>query len=137
MQAEIRENTYTKQSWSAIHPLSPEDSAAMAALRSAVAGMKGKLAGVTARGPFNGIMEHSQPPMVSLLGQIRLEAYPAGGPNRRRLGRAEQSSICMVVGSTGEYPKRSAASSATLQHEPEMHSSPITGSLLSTLFPRQ
>jgi hypothetical protein len=46
MQTEIRENTSTKQSWSVIHPLSPEDSAAMTTLRSAVAGMKGKLAGV-------------------------------------------------------------------------------------------
>jgi acetyl esterase/lipase len=62
MQAEIRENTSTKQSWSVIHPLSPEDSAAMSALRSAVAGMKGKLAGVAARGPFNGIMEHVAAP---------------------------------------------------------------------------
>jgi epsilon-lactone hydrolase len=31
----------------------------MAALRSAVAAMKGKLEGVAARGPFNGIMEHA------------------------------------------------------------------------------
>ena len=62
MQAKIRENTATKESWSVIHPLSPEDSAAMTALRSAVAGMKGKLEGVAARGPFNGIMEHVAPP---------------------------------------------------------------------------
>ena len=41
-----------------IHPLSPQDSAAMTALRSAVAAMKGKLDGVAARAPFNGIMEH-------------------------------------------------------------------------------
>ena len=33
MQAEIRENTAIKESWSVIHPLSPEDFAAMAALR--------------------------------------------------------------------------------------------------------
>jgi epsilon-lactone hydrolase len=61
MQAEIRENTVI-ESWSTIHPLSPEDSLAMATLRSAVAAMKGKLAGVAARGPFNGIMEHVAPP---------------------------------------------------------------------------
>jgi hypothetical protein len=62
MQAKIRENTATKESWSVIHPLSPEDSAAMTALRSAVAGMKGKLEGTSARVPFNGIMEHVATP---------------------------------------------------------------------------
>jgi hypothetical protein len=45
MQAEIRKNTAIKESWSTIHPLNPEDSAAMAARRSAVAVMKGKLEG--------------------------------------------------------------------------------------------
>jgi len=58
MRSEIRENTSRKERWSVIHPLSPEDSAAMATLRSAVAAMKGKLAGVATRGPFDGIMEH-------------------------------------------------------------------------------
>jgi epsilon-lactone hydrolase len=62
MHAEMRENTAINESWSIIHPLSPEDSAAMSALRSAVAGMKGKLEGVGARGPFNGIMEHVAAP---------------------------------------------------------------------------
>jgi monoterpene epsilon-lactone hydrolase len=62
MQTEIRENTSTKQSWSVIHPLSPEDSAAMTTLRSAVAAMKGKLEGVGARAPFNGIMERVPSP---------------------------------------------------------------------------
>ena len=62
MQPEIRENTSTKQSWSVIHPLSSQDLAAMTALRSAVAAMKGKLEGVAARGPFNGIMEHVTSP---------------------------------------------------------------------------
>jgi epsilon-lactone hydrolase len=58
MQAKIRKNTATTESWFLIHPLSPQDSAAMTGLRSAVAGMKGKLEGVAARAPFNGIMEH-------------------------------------------------------------------------------
>jgi len=62
MQAEIPENTTIKEPWSAIHPLSPEDSAAMSILRLAVAAMKGKLAGVSARGPFNGIMERVATP---------------------------------------------------------------------------
>jgi len=68
MQAEIRENTAIKESWSVIHPLSPEDSAAMTALRSAVAGMKGKLEGTAARGPFNGIMENVAAPGSRFLG---------------------------------------------------------------------
>lgn len=62
MQSEIRENTITMRTWSTIHPLSPEDSAVMTALRSAVTGTKGQLAGIAARGPFNGIMEHVASP---------------------------------------------------------------------------
>ena len=62
MQPEIGENRTIKQSWSVIHRLSPEDSAAMAALRSAVAPMKRKLTGVAARGPFDGIMGHVATP---------------------------------------------------------------------------
>jgi epsilon-lactone hydrolase len=73
MQSEIRENRTVKESWSLIHPLSPEDSAAMNALKSAVATMKGKLQGTAARGPFNGIMEHVAAPDVSF------EADTVGG----------------------------------------------------------
>jgi hypothetical protein len=62
MQAEIRENTAIKDSWSVIHPPSPEDSAAMTALRSAVAGMKGRLEGTAACGPFNSIVERVAAP---------------------------------------------------------------------------
>ena len=74
MQTESRENTSTKQSWSLIHPLSPEDSAAMTTLRSAVAAMKGKLEGVGARAPFNGIMERVPSP-----DGIAFEADSVGG----------------------------------------------------------
>ena len=45
-----------------IHPLTPEDSVAMTALRSAVVAMKSNLEGAAARGPFNGIMERSAAP---------------------------------------------------------------------------
>lgn len=62
MQSEFRGNTSMAHSWSVIHPLDPEDSAAMATLRSTVAAMKGKLAGVAARTPFNGIMERVATP---------------------------------------------------------------------------
>jgi monoterpene epsilon-lactone hydrolase len=44
------------------HSLSPRDSASVAALRSMVAPMKGKMEGTAARGPFNGIMERVSVP---------------------------------------------------------------------------
>jgi len=74
MQAGIRENTTTHGAWCVIHPLSPADSAAMTALRSAVAGMKGKLEGTAARGPFNGIMER-----VAAPDGVTFEADTVGG----------------------------------------------------------
>ena len=70
MQTEIRENAAIKESWSVIHPLTPEDSVAMTALRSAVVAIKGKLEGVAARGPFNGIWSAAQPSTPSALRQI-------------------------------------------------------------------
>jgi monoterpene epsilon-lactone hydrolase len=90
MQAEIRENPTTHGAWCVIHPLSPEDSAAMTALRSAVAGMKGKLEGTAARGPFNGIMER-----VGAPGGVTFEGDKVGGisgwwarPTQARTGAA-------------------------------------------------
>jgi hypothetical protein len=72
MQTEIRENEATEESWSVIHPLTPQDSVAMTALRSAVVAMKGRLEGVAARGPFNGIMERgAAPDAVSFEADIR------------------------------------------------------------------
>ena len=56
-----------------MHPLSPKDSVAMTALRSAVAGMKGKLEGTSSRGPFNGIMER-----VAAAGGVSFEADTVG-----------------------------------------------------------
>ena len=113
MQTEKRENTSIKESWSVIHPLSPEDSAAMNALRSAVAAMKGKLEGVAARAPFNGIMEHVAHP-----DGISFETDTVGGicgwwakPARARKPR---SSTYTAAGSTGEQLLRSAISSAIL-----------------------
>jgi len=90
MQAEIRENTTTHGAWCVIHTLSPEDSAAMTALRSVVAGMKGKLEGTAARGPFNGIMER-----VAAPGSVTFEVDTIGGisgwwarPTQARKGAA-------------------------------------------------
>jgi len=48
--------------WPFVHPFTPEDAAAMTALRSAVAGLKGKLEGITARAPFNSIIERVEAP---------------------------------------------------------------------------
>ena len=76
MHVETLEKTRAQGSWCVIHPLTPGDSAAMTALRSAVAGMKGKLEGTAAREPFNGVMERvATPGGVHLLRPTRLEAY--------------------------------------------------------------
>jgi epsilon-lactone hydrolase len=74
MHAEILQKATTHGAWCVIHPFSPEDSVAMTALRSAVAGMKGKLEGTAARGPFNGIMER-----VAAPGGVSFEADAVGG----------------------------------------------------------
>jgi epsilon-lactone hydrolase len=51
--------TKTLDSWTVSHPASPEDAAAMADLRSMVAGMKGKLRGTDAREPFDGVIANT------------------------------------------------------------------------------
>jgi hypothetical protein len=56
MQSGKRKSTPAINPWSFVHPLSSGDASAMTALRSAVAGMKGKLEGIAARAPFNGIV---------------------------------------------------------------------------------
>ena len=104
MPNEVRENTTINKSWSVVHPLSTEDSAATATLRSAGAPMKGKLAGIAARDPFNAIMERVGTPTASPLRATRSEASQAGGPYRRKFGKAQQSSTCTAAGSTGERP---------------------------------
>ncbi|MGC2330048.1 MAG: alpha/beta hydrolase [Candidatus Acidiferrales bacterium] len=74
MSVTIRKNDATSDTWTTIHPLSPEDSVAIAALRSMVAGMKGKLEGSAARGPFNGIIESVAAPQG-----VTFEADAVGG----------------------------------------------------------
>jgi hypothetical protein len=51
MQSNTLKNPVAKARWSVIHRLSEKDSDAVAALRSVVAPMKGKLAGTAGRGP--------------------------------------------------------------------------------------
>ena len=62
MQSAKHKSEPANDPWSFVHPLTSEDAAAMTALRSAVAGMKGKLEGITARAPFNGIIERVEAP---------------------------------------------------------------------------
>jgi acetyl esterase/lipase len=63
-----------KTSWLVVHPLSQEDSAAVAGLRAAVAASKGKLEGIAVRGSFNGILEQVVAPAV-----VIFEADSVGG----------------------------------------------------------
>lgn len=74
MSTTIRKNEAISDTWTTIHPLSPEDSAAMTALRKMVAGMKGKLEGSAARGPFDAIIEHVVAPHG-----VTFEADTVGG----------------------------------------------------------
>lgn len=74
MSARIRKNDATSDTWTTIHPLRSEDSAAITALRSMVADMKGKLEGSAARGPFNGIIERVAAPQG-----VTFEADTVGG----------------------------------------------------------
>src|ERR1700691_432934 len=62
MQSAEHKSESENDRWSFVHPLTSEDAAAMTGLRSAVAGMKGKLEGITARAPFNGIIEQVEAP---------------------------------------------------------------------------
>ena len=55
-------NGKTMTAWKTVHPITPEDKAAMAEMRAIVEPNKGKLRGTEARVPFDGIMSHVKPP---------------------------------------------------------------------------
>jgi monoterpene epsilon-lactone hydrolase len=74
MQPNILKDPAAKAPWSVIHPLSEEDSFAVAALRSVVAPMKGKFEGTAGRGLFNDIMER-----VAVPERVTFEAAAVGG----------------------------------------------------------
>ena len=57
MQTQIPGNSVTSDTWFAIHPITAEDTAAMAAMRAIVQPNKGRLQGTAARVPFDAIME--------------------------------------------------------------------------------
>ena len=90
MQSNFLKKTTAEDPWLVIHPLSPEDSVAVSALRSVVAPMKGKLEGIAARSPFSGIMERVAAPEG-----VTFEADTVGGisgswakPTQARKGAA-------------------------------------------------
>jgi acetyl esterase/lipase len=74
MQPNILKDLAAKAPWLEIHPLSEDDSVAAAALRSAVAPMKGKFEGTAGRGLFNEIMER-----VAVPAGVTFEAATVGG----------------------------------------------------------
>jgi monoterpene epsilon-lactone hydrolase len=74
MRPKLREDSTAKSPWSVIHPLSQEDSVAVAAMRTVVAPMKGKVEGTAGRIPFNGIMER-----VAVPEGVTFEAATVGG----------------------------------------------------------
>jgi epsilon-lactone hydrolase len=74
MLPDILRDPAAKAPWLEIHPLSEEDSVAVAALRSVVAPMKGKFEGTAGRGLFNDIMER-----VAVPEGVTFEAATVGG----------------------------------------------------------
>jgi monoterpene epsilon-lactone hydrolase len=74
MQSNFLKNTGAEAPWLVIHPLTQADSVGAAALRSAVAPMKGKVQGTVGRGPFNDIMER-----VTIPEGVTFEAVSIGG----------------------------------------------------------
>lgn len=90
MISNVPNNPVAKAPWLVTHPLSPEDAIAAAALRSAVAPIKGKAEGTAGRGPFNAVMER-----VAVPEGVIFEAANVGGipgywakPARTRKGTA-------------------------------------------------
>src|ERR1700722_9502485 len=74
MQSNILKNAAAEAPWLVVHTLSQEDSTAVAALRSVVAPMKGKVEGTAGRAPFNDIMER-----VAVPEGLTFEAATVGG----------------------------------------------------------
>jgi monoterpene epsilon-lactone hydrolase len=74
MQPQTLADTAAEPRWLAVHPVSQGDSIAATALRSAVAPVKGKLAGTAARGPFDDVMERVAAPT-----DVAFEADTVGG----------------------------------------------------------
>jgi monoterpene epsilon-lactone hydrolase len=74
MRPDILKDPSAKPPWLETHPISEQDSVGAAALRSAVAPMKGKVEGTAGRGLFNDIMER-----VAVPEAVTFEAATVGG----------------------------------------------------------
>jgi monoterpene epsilon-lactone hydrolase len=74
MRPNVLKDPSAKPPWLETHPLSEQDSVGAAALRSAVAPMKGKVEGTAGRGLFNDIMER-----VAVPEGVTFEAATIGG----------------------------------------------------------
>lgn len=74
METQAPDSPIPKAHWSVLHPVTIEDAAAVAAMRAAVAPMKGQAQGTAGRGPFNSIMEQ-----VAAPDGVRFEAATIGG----------------------------------------------------------
>jgi epsilon-lactone hydrolase len=74
MQSNSVKKSGAEAPWLTIQPVSQSDSVAAAALRSAVAPMKGKVQGIAGRAPFDGIMERTAVPAG-----VTFEAATIGG----------------------------------------------------------
>jgi len=74
MQSNSQNNAGAEAHWLTIHPVSQTDSIGAAALRSAVAPVKGKAQGIAGRGPFDDIMERTAVPEG-----VTFEAETIGG----------------------------------------------------------
>src|SRR6266851_170525 len=74
MRPNVPKDPSARAPWLETHPLSEQDSVGAAALRSAVAPMKGKVEGTAGRGLFNDIMER-----VAVPDGVTFEAATVGG----------------------------------------------------------
>ena len=113
MPSDFVNNTDVEAAWLAVHPLRQEDSAAVAALRSAVAPMKGKIEGTAGRDPFNGVMEG-----VAVPEGVTFEAASVGG-----------------ISGWWAKPRHETSLASSRRMLASTFSSQITGSRLSTRFP--
>src|ERR1700676_5670898 len=96
MQSNFLKNTGAEPPWLVIHPVSQEDSVGVAALRSAVAPMKGKVEGTAGRGLFNDIMER-----VAVPEGVTFEAAAVGGTSgwwARPAGAQKEAAIIHAHG---------------------------------------
>jgi monoterpene epsilon-lactone hydrolase len=74
MQSSSQKNTSAEAAWLMIHPVSQNDSVGAAAMRSAVAPMKGKVEGIASRASFGELMER-----VPVPNGVTFEAATVGG----------------------------------------------------------